>query len=267
MKKLLLVLSLACTSVLSFAQETPAAAPESKLAIGVDVVYPYLWRGIKLTSNKLAVQPYLSYAFTDKLTFGTWATTNLSGAADAYNEFDLYLSYQVSPVTKLMLSDYFYNPTKKSGGYRCNYFKYRDSVPRVMDLSVLFDFSEKGAPIDLQLNTIIYGNDYDAEGKRAFSTYAEIGYTHSFEGTGIDARAFVGAAVLNKDGCYGTDENDEAGFGITNLGLNLAKELKFSDKFSLPIFVCYTYNQFGWVNADDKTIHSFFSTGMSFTIK
>lgn len=276
MKKTVIILAFIFTCGFSFAQEKEVAteepAPESKLAIGVDMVYPYMWRGIKLNHNKVAFQPYASYAFTDKFTFGVWATTNLSSDEKSYNEFDWYASYQVSSVVTLLLSDYYYNATKKSEGQRNSYFKYDENSPHVMDFSVLLDFSEQGVPLDFQWNTLIAGNDfkYDMNDSksRAFSSYAEAGYSHSIESAGIDLRVFVGAAVINKDGYYGYHKNGEAGFAFTNIGLNVAKAIKFSESFSLPVFVRYTYNENGYINnVGDDLVSSQISGGVTFTIK
>ncbi|TRX36838.1 hypothetical protein FNW52_06250 [Flavobacterium sp. ZT3R18] len=278
MKKAVVVLALMLTSSLTFSQDTPTDAKaqestekESKFAAGVDVVAPYLWRGIKYTSNKVAFQPYASYAFTEKLTVGVWGTTNFSNAADAYNEFDWYVSYQVMPIMKVMLSDYYWPATKKaheedSAKSRDSYFNYSEGSAQTLDLSLLFDFSDKGVPLDFQWNTIVGGNDYDADGNRAFSSYAEVGYTHSIEKIGVDFRPFVGAVVIN-GGYYGTDADGNAGFAFTNVGLNVSKDIKFSEKFSIPVFVRYTYNELGYVNKDDELIHNFISGGVTFTIK
>jgi hypothetical protein len=278
MKKVVVVLALMLTSSLTFAQDAPTDVKgdepeekESKFTAAVDVVAPYLWRGIKYTSNKVAFQPYASYAFTDKLTVGVWGTTNFSDAADAYNEFDWYVSYQITPIMKVMLSDYYWPATKKNTSWeRSKYFDYSEGSAQTLDLSLLFDFSDKGVPLDFQWNTIVGGNDYkydeDGNATRAFSSYAEVGYTYSLEKIGVDFRPFVGAVVIN-GGYYGTDENDEAGFFFSNVGLNVAKEIKFSEKFSLPVFIRYTYNENGYVNNDDELVHNFISGGMTFTIK
>jgi len=279
MKKVVAVLALMLTSSLSFAQDAPTdatgtepAAKESKFAAAVDVVAPYLWRGIKYSSNKVAFQPYASYAFTEKLTVGVWGTTNFSNAADAYNEFDWYVSYQVTPIMKVMLSDYYWPATKHNlEGSKDPYFDYSEGSAQTLDLSVLFDFSDKGVPLDFQWNTIVGGNDYkyDADENpttRAFSSYAEAGYTYSWEKTGLDFRPFVGAVVIN-GGYYGTDVDGNAGFFFSNVGLNVAKEIKFSEKFSVPVFIRYTYNEYGYVNSDDEVIHNFISGGVTFTIK
>jgi hypothetical protein len=274
MKKVVAVLALMLTSSLTFAQDAPAEAqdaPESKFAAAVDVVAPYLWRGIKYSSNKVAFQPYASYAFTEKLTVGVWGTTNFSNAADAYNEFDWYVSYQVIPIMKVMLSDYYWPATKNNTSWeRSKYFDYSEGSAQTLDLGLVFDFSDKGVPLDFQWSTFIGGNDYkyDENGNatRAFSSYAEVGYTYSWEKPGLDFRPFVGAVVIN-GGYYGTDEEGNAGFAFTNVGLNVAKEIKFSEKFSVPVFVRYTYNEYGYLNSDDELNHNFISGGMTFTIK
>lgn len=280
MKKVVIILALMLTSAMSFAQETPAPAatpapeePGSKFAAAVDVVFPYLWRGILLNSaSKVAFQPYASYAFTDKLTAGVWGSTNFSNDDTAYdlsyNEFDWYVSYQVSPIVKVMLSDYYYDyPT-----VRGSYFDYSSNGTQAIDLSVLLNFSDKGVPLDFQWNTLIAGNDYNKvyndggdliSQKRNFSSYSEIGYTHSIESVGLDFRAFVGAVVNSKTTAYYLMD----GFKFSNVGLNVAKSIKFSEKFSLPVFVRYTYNDNGNAKTDGNSVNNFISGGMTFTIK
>ncbi|MFV5697586.1 TorF family putative porin [Flavobacterium sp. ZT3R17] len=283
MKKAVLILALMLTSGLAFAQDTPVAtpvaepeAPEPKFTAAVDVVYPYLWRGIKYYGDKIAVQPYMAYAITDKLSVGVWATTNFSNAADAYNEFDWNIAYQISPVVKVMLSDYYWPATKNNQDWeRSSYFDYSEGSAQSLDLSVLLDFSEKGVPLDFQWNTFIGGGDYkyddNGERSRAFSSYAELGYTYSLESAGLDIRPFVGAVVIN-GGYYGVDASGKAGFTFSNVGVNVAKELKITEKFSLPVFVRYTNNDYGIQKFDSndnltKTVRNFFSAGMTFNIK
>lgn len=267
MKKVVIILALMLTSTLTFAQDAPAAAtpaaeePASKFAAAVDIVYPYLWRGIKLYDNKVAFQPYASYAITDKLTAGIWGTTNFTNDATSYNEFDWYVSYQVSPVVKLLVSDYYYNNTKKSGAPRFSYWDYSKTGSQVMDFTVSLNFADKGVPVDFQWNTLFVGNDYNLSGDRNFSSYAEVGYTQSIEKAGIDLRFFAGA-VVNESLYYVTD-----GFTFTNVGLNVAKEIKLSESYSVPVFVRYTYSDKGNYNTDGELKHNFISGGLTLTIK
>ncbi len=269
MKKIVITLALALTSLATFAQETTTtatpeapAAKESKFAAAVDIVAPYLWRGIALNStSKIAFQPYASYAVTDKFTVGVWASTNLKkdtlSTNLSYSEFDWYASYQVTPVIKVMLSDYFY----ETPNFKNSYFNYNKDAGHVYDLSLLFDFSEEGIPVDFQVNTLVSGNDLNADGKQNHSTYAEMGYSHSIEAAGIDLRAFAGGLV-NKSSYYVTD-----GPVFTNVGLNVAKEIKITENYSLPIFLRYTYNDNGNVNKAGELKRNFISGGITFTIK
>jgi hypothetical protein len=283
MKKVILIFAFALTSSLTFAQDatiapTPEAeTPEPKFTAAVDVVYPYLWRGIKYYGDKVAFQPYMNYAFTDKLSVGVWATTNFSNAADAYNEFDWNISYQITPIISIMLSDYYWPATKNNLDWeRSNYFDYSEGSAQSLDLSILFDFSEKGVPLDFQWNTFIGGGDYNYDDNgdpttRAFSSYAEVGYTYSLEKMGVDFRPFVGAAVIN-GGYYGVDASGKAGFTFSNVGLNVAKEFKISENYGLPVFVRYTNNDYGVQEFDGdgnltKTVRNFFSCGVTFNIK
>lgn len=283
MKKVIVILVVLLNSSLAVSQNTlvtsTATQPEKaepKFTAAVDVVYPYLWRGIKYYGNKVAFQPYLNYAFTNKLSFGLWATTNFSNATDAYNEFDWSISYQISPVLNVTLADYYWPATKNNPDWeKSSYFDYSEGSSQTLDLSILLDFSEKGIPLDFQWSTFIGGNDYkyDNSGNisRAYSSYAEVGYTHSFEKSGVDVRPFVGAAVIN-GGYYGTDANDNAGFTFTNIGLNVTKEFKITENYSLPVFIRYTNNDYGIQEFDNdnnltKTVRNFFSCGVTFTIK
>jgi hypothetical protein len=281
MKKVILIFVFALTSSLTFAQDaTVATTPEAeepvnKFAAGIDVVAPYMWRGIKLNSNKIAFQPYISYSPIEKLTLGVWGTTNLSSTKDAYNEFDWYVSYAATSTLTVMVSDYYYNGTKKANEFepdlfiRNGYFNYDSNSPHVMDFSLLLDFSDKGVPLDFQWNTLFYGNDFKSDGTtRAFSTYSEIGYTCSMKKAGIDFRTFVGAAVINSNGYYGVHYNGKAGFSFTNVGIKASKEIKFSEKFVMPVFLRYNYNDDEETSNvfTNKNQQHFISGGLTFTI-
>ena len=284
MQKRVLFFILLLTSSFIFGQETPTIKDSeeqtSKWTAAVDVVYPYLWRGLKYNADKLAFQPYVNYNITEKLTFGLWATTNFTNDADAYNEVDWVISYQISDVVQLVVSDYYWPSTKKafeedSANSRANYFDYSEGSAQSLDFSILLDFSEKGVPLDLQWNTLFGGNDYkyDENGVatgRAYSSYAEVGYTHTFEKAGIDVRPFIGAAIIN-GGYYGTDANGKAGFTFTNVGINIAKDIEISKNYTIPVFVRYSFNDYGVQKMDgnnvlQETERHFISAGLTFTI-
>lgn len=268
-------------SCVGFSQETnetvkDSVASESKLTASIDVVYPYLWRGIRYYGNKIAFQPYVEYAFTDKLSFELWATTNFSNAQDAYNEFDWTIYYQLSPVINISLSDYYWPATDNNLDWeKSNYFDYSEGSSQSLDLSILLDFSEKAVPIDFLWSTLIGGNDfnYDDDGNptsRAFSSYAEVGYTHTLKKAAIDIRPFVGATIIN-GGYYGNKADGSAGFSFTNVGVDITKEFSVSKNYSIPFFIRYTNNNYGVQEFDSednliRTVRNFFSCGLTFTL-
>jgi hypothetical protein len=88
MKKIILLFATLLISCAGASQETnetvkDSVASKPRLIAAIDLVYAYLWRGFRYYGNGVAFQPYVKYAFTNKLSFGLWATTNFSNANDA----------------------------------------------------------------------------------------------------------------------------------------------------------------------------------------
>jgi Bacterial protein of unknown function (Gcw_chp) len=290
MKKLTFALTLLLSIANSFAQDAKTEEKASKFSAAVDVVYPYLWRGVKYYGDRIAFQPYINYQATEKLTIGVWGSTNFSEAANAYNEFDWSVTYAVNSFTKVTLSDYYWPATLDNaaqiGGSRANYFNYSATAAQTLDLQLVFNFTEKGVPLDFTWSTLVGGADYknmefdtngdyiEGSGKKAFSSYAEIGYTLSPKSLGVDIRPFVGA-VINNGGYYPpTGELDDNGnpiiksFQFTNSGLNVSKVFHLNKGYDFPVFVRYTYNDNGFANPNSvgEPVKNFFSAGMTFKV-
>ncbi len=291
MKNLILMLALLLSAVMTFAQDAKTEEKASKFSAAVDVVYPYLWRGVKYYGDRIAFQPYINYQATEKLSFGVWGSTNFSEASNAYNEFDWSVTYAVTSFAKVTLSDYYWPATLDNaaqiGGSRANYMDYSATSAQTLDLSIGLNFTEKGVPLDFTWSTLVGGADYkdmqydtngdyiDGSGKRAFSSYAEIGYTLSPKKLGVDIRPFIGA-VVNNGGYYPATGDDEDGdgnldvksFQFTNSGVNVAKVFHLNKGYDFPVFVRYTYNDNGFANPNtlDEPVKNFFSAGMTFKV-
>jgi hypothetical protein len=287
MKKIILMLALLLSAGMTFAQDAKTEEKASKFSAAVDVVYPYLWRGVKYYGDRIAFQPYINYQATEKLSFGVWGSTNFSEAANAYNEFDWSVTYAVTSFAKVTLSDYYWPATVANGGSRANYMDYSATSAQTLDLSIGLNFTEKGVPLDFTWSTIIGGADYkDMEydtngdyivgsGKKAFSSYAEIGYTLSPKKLGLDIRPFIGA-VVNNGGYYPPTGDDEDGdgnldvksFQFTNSGVNVAKVFHLNKGYDFPVFVRYTYTDNGFANPNtlDEPVKNFFSAGLTFKV-
>ena len=83
--------------------------------------------------------------------------------------------------------------------------------------------------LSLQWFTNFAGNDgFNKSDKRAYSSYAEVSVP--FKLATVDWTATAGVVP------YYTTFYDTTGFAVTNLSLRADKEIKITDKFSVPVF-------------------------------
>ncbi|MBI9055241.1 MAG: hypothetical protein JEY96_15565 [Bacteroidales bacterium] len=253
--KLFSVLFAVLLSVSSlFAQEN-AVVEESPWSIGADFVSRYIWRGVNLGGSSPSIQPYLEYGFgSDNHSFaiGAWGAYSLSGSQTG-QEADLYLSYTIKEMFSLTVTDYFF-PDETSG--RNKYFNYNmdwDKINsgeeaqtvHVIEAAFSFNGTEK-LPVTLMFAMNVWGADSQKykevsgtlvpENKIVMSKYLELGYSTDVDGVAVDV--FAGMTFDNPkiekgepEGFYG-----QRSAGIINLGFSLAKELKITDNYSLPVF-------------------------------
>ena len=186
--------------------------------ISTDVVSSYIWRGQDLGSA--AVQPTLGIDYKG-LSLSAWGSYGLVNTADT-KEFDLTLSYTIGGLN-IGMTDYWFD----RGGHdpENRYFKYdAHGTNHVFEATVGYDFGVAS----VQWSTNFSGNDYKADGKRAYSSYMEV--VVPFKLSAIEWTATAGA-VPSESVQYGTK-----GFAVTNLALKATKDIKITDSFSVPVF-------------------------------
>ena len=235
MKKIILLLLLV-SSLNSFAQDSPEATAEtssSSLDLGLDVQSRYIWRGIQLGGNSASAQPWAEFS-SGGFAVGAWGAYNLGGAnteidqvtGEAYsvgNEADFYMSYSFSDAISLTITDYFF-PGEGSGGY----FPY--NAGHVFEAMLSLTGGEN-FPVGLTIATNFGGAIKYMDGsdeKSAYSTYVELSY--STTAGDVELGFFAGGVFADDNGYYLTD-----GSGIINVGISVAKEVKLSESFSLPV--------------------------------
>jgi hypothetical protein len=187
--------------------------PSSPIAIGADFMSRYVWRGTDYGSSP-SIQPSMELGLGG-FAFGIWGayTTNLPGV----QELDLYASYTFSDVVTIGITDYFF-PDEVLG---YEYYEYRtDSSTHIVEGMVSFNGLEN-LPLTLMVG---YNFLYDSQN----STYVELGYGFSI----LDI--FLGGG----NGFYTTDGN----FNVVNLGITVSKEIKITEKFSLPVSASFITN-------------------------
>ncbi len=234
---------------------------KGKWEISLDVMSRYLWRGQSWGGDYPVVQPTIKYNITNKLSVGTWATTNFKtdyfyadgNATKGYQELDFFASYKVNKYFTVQLWDYYWPSVEKVEGIDNRFFNYKSNGVKTVDLILLFDFSDVWLPFNLTLSSLVAGNDfrYDSNGENPtqnFTTYAEIGYT--FENVlkttskkafqNINLQPVLGIVFNNQAHYYTAGDYDKP--SIVNLSLRVNKAFDINKHFSAPVFVNYIHN-------------------------
>ena len=183
----------------------------------------------------MSLQPELSVAWKG-LSLSAWGSVGLSDKDDA-RELDLTLSYETGGLS-FGIIDYW------NDGDDQPYFYYkRPDTSHSFEGFINYDFG----PLSASWQTYFAGNDYQADGKRAYSSYFE--QLAPFRLATCDWNAAAGF-VPWKSGMY-----DVSGFSVTNLSLRATKAIRITPTFELPLF--------GQVIANPASRHFYFVFGLT----
>lgn len=218
MKKIALFALGLVMSLATFAQD------EVEATISGDIVSQYIWRGQDL--GNAAIQPTLGIAYKG-LSLSAWGSYGIANSDDT-KELDLTLTYTIGGFN-IGITDYW---TNDGGDPEARYLKYEaHSTNHVFEANVGYDFGFAS----LQWYTNFAGDDgLNKDGKRAYSSYFEA--VVPFCLSGVDFTATAGAVP------YATDFYGTSGFAVTNLSLRATKDIKVTERFSIPVFGQVTGN-------------------------
>lgn len=192
-----------------------------------DLVSAYIWRG---TYNAGAsIQPALRASLAG-FSLGAWGSTDFGG--NDKKEVDLSVSYSYKNFSA-GITDYWW---EGEGAYK--YFQYsKGNTAHRFEGNLSYRLPLEKFAFKFSWNTIFAGADYDAEGKRCYSTYIEIAYPFSI-GI-IDMNAEIGAAPWYSPSFLPAKSR---GFCICNISIGAQKAIKVSDYFSIPLFTRLIFN-------------------------
>ena len=205
-------------------------APGMSLAVGMDLVSRFVWRGID-QGDAPAFQPYASLSFAG-FEFGAWgsyAVNAPTAGTPPFSEIDWYLQYSDTTSAgsfTAAVSDYFF----PSGGLKLFNFRGGNEGAHTLEVSLIY-----GGPPKFPLNLQAFVNVYNDTSN---SCYLEVG--HTFSVGEISVNAFVGGAV----GASAWYEVADKGFRLINLGLAFSRTLQLTSTFSLPISVTVGVNPY-----------------------
>ncbi len=215
---------------------TTLAQDNIETTISADFVNEYIWRGLKL--GDISVQPKLGVGYKG-LSLTAWGNYGLSNVDDS-KEFDLTLDYTIKGFS-IGIADYWFS---KGQDPDSRYFKYdAHGTNHVFEAYAGYDFSFAS----VKWFTNFAGNDYNMNGKRDYSCYAEVNVP--FRLAAVDWTGSAGVVPF-KSSMYRTN-----GFAVTYLSLRANKEIRITDTFTVPIF--------GQVAADPCTQNAYLVVGLT----
>lgn len=237
-KMTLLLATVLLFSGFSGKSQDTASTKKSPFSLNVDFMSRYIWRGVNLGGNTPSIQPTMKYNFGNTkhaFSIGAWGAYSIGG--NQLQECDLTFGYTFNEMISFGVTDYFF---PSDDGLSVRYGNYADKqTGHVYEGTLAFNGTKK-IPFTLMFAMNFYGMDarrlkVDGTDDGIFmSKYVELGYKKSWDDMSLNL--FVGAALDDPNqnwgevGFYGNESN-----GIINLGCKLAKEIKITDKFSLPI--------------------------------
>ena len=181
-----------------------------------DMVSSYIWRGAYQTS--VAIQPSMGLSVAG-FSVSAWGSVPFSGTA---KEVDFTVGYEVAGLF-MAITDYWW---AGEGAYK--YFKYDShDTEHHFEASLGYTLPVEKLPLFISWNTMFAGEDYyKSEEKRAYSTYITAAYPLSIKDIGMEAEI----GITPWKGIYAD------GFSVVSMGLKATKEIRITDKFSLPVF-------------------------------
>lgn len=211
---------------------------------GFDLASNYMWRGYdqSYTGNMFdpSFQPSLTLGY-GKFYINLWGNASL---LSDYKEFDMFLGFDHENLS-VTIYDVFCGVGADFGAQ-----SFFDKEAHSLTATIDYTFFDR-----LRLHwatTFLPAADRLPNGKRAFSSYFEVGYTQPF-GEVMDMEIIAGAAPwtgpfwmagprVMVDGAYTLDfDNQPQGFNVTNLSVVLTREFDVNG-VGIPVELGYTYN-------------------------
>ena len=210
-------------------------AQDVDFSLGADIVSSYVWRGAYQTSA--AVQPAMGISVSG-FSLSAWGSVPVLGEA---KEVDFTAAYEIAGLS-LAVTDYWW-----AGEGAFKYFRYDNKkTEHVFEATIGYSLPIEKFPLSITWNTMFAGGDYLGDGNRAYSSYAELSFP--FKVKTVDLGLSLG---LNP-----WESNYAEDFSVIHIGLKATKELKITDRFSIPVY--------GEVITNPRSEDIFFVFGISF---
>jgi hypothetical protein len=201
------------------------AGKDKVFLLSADFANRWTWRGVNY-SNVPVIQPTLGFQ-KDGWKVYNWSSYSTSIQRMQEVDWDIYYTHKSFTFGFI---DYF-NMTDSLGAEH-KYFNFNGrTTMHVFDATIIYN-GPASFPIKLTASKWFYGNDRDKNGNNYYSTYLEVGFNivigdYTF-------KPLVGGTTGR--GFYGNRA------GVVNVAAGLAKSIKITDNFSLPLETTFAVN-------------------------
>lgn len=194
-----------------------------KISASTTFTSKHMWRAFP-SGNAPCIEPLVSYTYKG-LSAYAWASYAID---NSYTEFDLFVKYTWKSL-QVGLFDY-YCPRPDTDN---SYSDFSSMDTRHLYEVQLCYLGTKKFPLNIITGCFIGGFDRDENGDQLYSTYAEVNYTFSVEKTKLKPE--IGMTPFK--GMYAKE------FSVFNYGFTVMRDIKVSDKWSIPSYYKLIYNK------------------------
>lgn len=209
--------------------------PTVGIRFGTDLVSSYVCRGRYLAGPSF--QPSLEINWCG-LFVAAWGSVDFKGSD--MREADLTIGYRTGRF-EIAVTDYYTVPLHTANG---RFFDYGRRGSHSLEAILSWTVHPR-VPIGLWWGTTFAGADIGDDGRRNFSTYAEIFYPFTVRQL-INFKTGIGCMPWSTENCYGT-----RGFAVTNVYLHAATSWTLSRNLRIGLLarlICNPYReQFNFV--------------------
>lgn len=229
-RTILLTFIFVCASVFAQTNETTDSQPVWKMTANIQYVTQHFWRGLgagPLFGDAPAFEPSVSLS-SSRWNMGVFAGGSFDGV---YKTVMPWISY--SPVKNLWIGVWdMYSPGKKLWTSEAKPFDFGLTTSNhFVDLVVSYQLP--WVPLSMKWATIFAGKDPNADGKRNYTSYAELSYLQRWG----NFSAWGGIGVTPWKGLYHGKKG-----GVNNLELKLQYNFNLYKPVTLPVFTKIAYN-------------------------
>ena len=196
----------------------------------VQYVTQHYWRGLgkgPLFGEAPAFEPSVMF-FNKNWNMGLFAAGSFDGI---YKVMMPWISF--SPVKNLWIGIWdIYSPGRKLWTSEAKPFDFGLTTSNHF-VDAMVSYQLPWFPLSLKWATLVAGKDPNAEGKRNFTTYTELSYTHRWN----DFSVWGGVGITPWKGLYYGKKS-----GVNNLELKLQYNFRLYEPITLPLFTKIAYN-------------------------